>query len=199
MPESEREKFGIRVGWSNLASGLRSLQLGEINDSFAYTSSGKKMRKFNDEFLEDNYGEPFGPSDILGCYIDFGGDQENENIIQISFTKNGQDYGQAFEIDKTTITDENRLVFYPHILMKNVQLECNFGQLVNAWSETKAGYLFPQNIPLNERIRGSEPVVEKNECQVVLLSGLYGCGKTTWAKKYLEENPTKHCTSVNGR
>lgn len=173
------------------------------------------MKKFNDEFFEDTYGEPFGPSDILGCYIDFG-DQENENIIQLSFTKNGQDYGQAFEIDKTTINDENRLIFYPHILMKNVQLECNFGQSVSllnelnhsvvsfflclqetSWSEIKAGYLFPQNIPLNERIRGSEPVVEKSNCQVVLLSGLYGCGKTTWARKYLEENPTKHFELIN--
>ena len=88
------------------------------------------MRKLNDELSEDDYGEPFGLSDILGCYIDFG-DQDNANIIQISFTKNGQDYGQAFEIDKTTINDETRLIFYPHILIKNVQLECNFGQLVS--------------------------------------------------------------------
>jgi hypothetical protein len=88
------------------------------------------MSKFNDELSEDTYGESFGLSDILGCYIDFG---ENENIIRISFTKNGQDYGQAFEIDKTIITDENRLIFYPHILVKNIQFECNFGQLVSAY------------------------------------------------------------------
>lgn len=50
---------------------------------------------------------------------------------------------------------------------------------------------------MNERIRGSEPVVEKIDCQVVLLSGLYGCGKTTWAKKYLEDNPTKHFELLN--
>lgn len=87
------------------------------------------MRKSNDELIEDAYGESFGSSDILGCYIDFG-DQENANIIQISFTKNGQDFGSAFEIDKTTINDETRLIFYPHILIKNVQLECNFGQQV---------------------------------------------------------------------
>jgi hypothetical protein len=93
------------------------------------------MSKFNDELSEDTYGESFGLSDILGCYIDFG---ENENIIRISFTKNGQDYGQAFEIDKTTITDENRLIFYPHILVKNIQFECNFGQLVSAFIHVKS-------------------------------------------------------------
>jgi hypothetical protein len=30
MPDSEKEKFGIRVGWSNLSSGLHALQLGKI-------------------------------------------------------------------------------------------------------------------------------------------------------------------------
>jgi hypothetical protein len=146
MPDSEKEKFGIRIGWSNLSSGLHALQLGkkeflnkffchkkiysgEFNDSFAYTNSGKKMSKFTDEVSEDTYGDSFGLSDILGCYIDFG-DNNDENIIRISFTKNGQDYGQAFEIDKKTNADENRFIFYPHILVKNIKFECNFGQLV---------------------------------------------------------------------
>jgi hypothetical protein len=35
MPDSEKEKFGIRVGWSNLYSGLHALQLGKI-DLFLY-------------------------------------------------------------------------------------------------------------------------------------------------------------------
>jgi hypothetical protein len=30
MPDSEREKFGIRIGWSNLSSALPALQLGKI-------------------------------------------------------------------------------------------------------------------------------------------------------------------------
>jgi hypothetical protein len=30
MPDSEKEKFGIRIGWSNLSSGLHTLQLGKI-------------------------------------------------------------------------------------------------------------------------------------------------------------------------
>ena len=84
------------------------------------------MSKFNDELSEDTYGESFGLSDILGCYIDF-----NDENINISFTKNGQDYGQAFEINKTNNNDENRLIFYPHILVKNIKFECNFGQLVS--------------------------------------------------------------------
>ncbi len=61
----------------------------------------------------------------------------------------------------------------------------------------KSDYLFPQQIALSDRIRSSEPIVEKNECQVLLLSGLNGAGKTTWAKKYIEENPTKNFHLIN--
>lgn len=136
MPDDENEKFGIRIGWSNLKSGLQALQLGnisssrsinphcsfpgEFNDSFAYTSTGKKMSKSNDQLLDESYGEAFGPSDVIGSYIEF-----DENFIRISFAKNGEDYGQAFEMTKN---DSNE--FYPHILVKNVKFECNFGQLV---------------------------------------------------------------------
>ncbi|CAF4105072.1 unnamed protein product [Rotaria sp. Silwood2] len=199
MPDYEKEKFGIRVGWSNLYSGLHALQLGEFNDSFGYTYSGKKMCKLNDELSEDNYGESFGVTDILGCYIDLG-NHGDDSKIHISFTKNGQDFGQAFELDKTTFSnhnDENRFIFYPHILVKNIKFQCNFEQLETSWSEIKNDYIFPQNISLHERIRCSEPILEKNDCQVILLSGLIGSGKTTWAKKYIKDNSTKNFNLIN--
>jgi hypothetical protein len=154
MPDNENEKFGIRIGWSNLSSGLHALQLGKIfsiqssplnirnhlgefNDSFAYTSTGKKMSKTNDELIEETYGESFGLSDILASYIDF-----DENFIRISFTKNGEDYGQAFEFSKIDSHE-----FYPHILVKNVKFECNFGQLVSiSLFEFSKNHLFSRKI-----------------------------------------------------
>lgn len=44
MPDWEKEKFGVRVGWSNLRSGLHLLQLGTIYsvEFFIY----KLMKKF---------------------------------------------------------------------------------------------------------------------------------------------------------
>ena len=146
MPESEKEKFGIRLGWSNLHSGLHALQLGqsvareigrssafrclgEVNDSFAFASTGKKMSKVNDQSAEDAYGEAFGLSDVLACYIDFGTTDE-DGVIRFSFAKNGQDLGQAFELERTNL-DDTRLTFYPHLLVKNVKFQCNFGQAVS--------------------------------------------------------------------
>lgn len=78
------------------------------------------MSKSNDQMIEESYGESFGPSDVIASYIEF-----DENFIRISFAKNGEDFGQAFELTKN---DSNE--FYPHILVKNVKFECNFGQLV---------------------------------------------------------------------
>lgn len=187
MPDSETEAYGIRIGWSNLSSGLQALQLGEFNDSFAYTSNGKKLSKTKNELSEDTYGESFGVSDVITAYIDF-----NEDVIQMSFARNGQDCGQAFEIPKADYKQ-----FYPHILVKNVKFECNFGQNENSWSELKADYTFAQNIPLADRIRTSEPIVDKSQCEVLLLSGLTGSGTTTWAKKHLEENPNKNFNLLN--
>ncbi|CAF5173479.1 unnamed protein product, partial [Rotaria sp. Silwood1] len=66
-----------------------------------------------------------------------------------------------------------------------------------SWSEIKNNYIFPQNIPLNERIHCSKPILEKNDCHVILLSGLIGSGKTTWANKYIEDNPTKNFNLIN--
>jgi hypothetical protein len=82
------------------------------------------MSRINDEPVEETYGEPFGLSDVLACYIDFGDD--DDDLIRISFTKNGEDYGQAFEFSKTNSNE-----FYPHILVKNIKFECNFGQIVS--------------------------------------------------------------------
>jgi hypothetical protein len=67
----------------------------------------------------------------------------------------------------------------------------------NPWSQISSDYIFAQNIPLADRIRGSVPILEKSQCQVVFLSGLIGSGKTTWAKKYVEENPDKNFDVLN--
>lgn len=71
--------------------------------------------------VEETYGESFASSDVIASYIEF-----DESLVRISFAKNGEDYGQAFEFPKN---DSNE--FYPHILVKNAKFECNFGQLVS--------------------------------------------------------------------
>lgn len=56
--------------------------------------------------------------------------------------------------------------------------------------------MFPKNVSLHERIR-LESINEEKDCNVILLSGLTGSGKTTWAKKYMEQHATKCFKLIN--
>lgn len=219
MPENEKEKFSVRIGWSNLRSGLHALQLSEFNDSFAFSASGRKFSKINDEFHDEIYGQTFTRDDVVASYLDLGDEQDENRTIRIFFTKNGEDLGQAFEYPHELFTDEtNSTVFYPHILVKNVKFQCNFGQLVrqsvllfffekkstrfsfiqeSPWSQIKNEFEFVQKIPLDQRIRLCEPIREKNDCQVIFLSGLPCVGKTSWSKKFFEENRNKNFNLIN--
>lgn len=42
----------------------------------------------------DDYGEPYGPGDIIGCFISLNAEDSSQN--RIHFYKNGQDQGEAF-------------------------------------------------------------------------------------------------------
>uniref|UniRef100_A0A8C9T639 Heterogeneous nuclear ribonucleoprotein U-like 1 like n=1 Tax=Scleropages formosus TaxID=113540 RepID=A0A8C9T639_SCLFO len=53
------------------------------------------------------------------------------------------------------------------------------------------GYTFIQAVPVEERIRGTVGPATKSECEMLMMVGLPGCGKTTWAIKHAEEHPEK--------
>jgi hypothetical protein len=42
----------------------------------------------------NNYGEPYGVGDVIGCYIDLDDDDQLNN--EIRFFKNGRDQGVAY-------------------------------------------------------------------------------------------------------
>jgi len=45
----------------------------------------------------------------------------------LSFAKNGQDLGQCFDFEKSKLGEK---AMFPHVLVKNTSLECNFGAKV---------------------------------------------------------------------
>uniref|UniRef100_A0A8C5MYT9 Heterogeneous nuclear ribonucleoprotein U n=1 Tax=Leptobrachium leishanense TaxID=445787 RepID=A0A8C5MYT9_9ANUR len=164
----------VRVGWSLSSSGF---MLGEEEISYGYSM---KAAKFADGVSED-YGEKYDENDVVACFANFDGEE-----VELSFAKNGQDLGVAFKIDKDVIADKN---LFPHVLCHNCAVEFNFGQLADPFFLIPEGYMLIQNVPLEERERGPIGPEHKKDCEVIMMIGLPGAGKTSWVSKHVAENP----------
>lgn len=62
LPDTEEHPHALRVGWSVDEAGLG---LGEAAYSYGYGGTGKSVE--NNRYNE--YGEEYGPGDIIGCYV----------------------------------------------------------------------------------------------------------------------------------
>ncbi|XP_067261799.1 heterogeneous nuclear ribonucleoprotein U-like protein 1 isoform X1 [Chanodichthys erythropterus] len=177
LPSTEPDPHVVRIGWSLDSCNT---QLGEEPFSFGYGGTGKKSSncKFED------YGEKFSENDIIGCYIDF----ENSEEVEMAFSKNGKWLGPCFRVTREELAGR---ALFPHVLVKNCAIEFNFGQREEPFFPQPEGYTFIQDLQLDDRVRGTLGPATKTDCEILMMVGLPGSGKTTWALKYAEENPDK--------
>uniref|UniRef100_A0A673JFS9 Heterogeneous nuclear ribonucleoprotein U-like protein 1 n=1 Tax=Sinocyclocheilus rhinocerous TaxID=307959 RepID=A0A673JFS9_9TELE len=177
LPSSEPDPHVVRIGWSLDSCNT---QLGEEPFSFGYGGTGKKSSncKFED------YGEKFSENDIIGCYIDF----ESSEEVEMAFSKNGKGLGPCFHVSREELAGR---ALFPHVLVKNCAVEFNFGQREEPFFPQPEGFTFIQDIHLEERVRGTLGPATKADCEILMMVGLPGSGKTTWAIKHAEENPDK--------
>jgi len=176
LPEDEQHKHVVRVGFSTADT---SMQLGEEKNSFGYGGTGKASVActFKD------YGEAFGTGDVIQCFLDFESDPKT-----ISYSKNGEDLGMCFD-DLSTLEDR---ALFPHVLTKNTEFEVNFGQRTEPFFPLKEGFSFITDVELDDRVRGPLPPAKKEDCEMIMMCGLPGAGKTTWVEKMVTSNPDKH-------
>ncbi|XP_016431403.1 heterogeneous nuclear ribonucleoprotein U-like protein 1 isoform X3 [Sinocyclocheilus rhinocerous] len=177
LPSSEPDPHVVRVGWSLDSC---STQLGEEAVSYGYGGTGKKSTccKFED------YGEKFGESDVIGCYIDF----DSHEQVEMAFSKNGKWLDVAFHVSKEELAGR---ALYPHILVKNCSVGFNFGQRADPFFPLQDGYTFIGAVNIENRVRGTVGPTNKSDCEVLMMVGLPACGKTTWATKHAKMNPEK--------
>nr|CAB3253876.1 heterogeneous nuclear ribonucleoprotein U-like protein 1 [Phallusia mammillata] len=168
------DTYVARVGWSTDSA---TLQLGEDKNSFGFGGTGKKSA--NRKFL--NYGRRYEKGDVVGCYLAM----EN-GWVDISYSVNGRYCGSAFKI--RWMTDE---ALFPHVLTKNCKLETNFGQAPHPYFSLQPGYKLIDHIPVELRIPGVRAPLTQRECEVIMMVGLPGVGKSTWAMNYAKIHPSK--------
>ncbi|XP_045462363.1 heterogeneous nuclear ribonucleoprotein U-like protein 1 isoform X2 [Harmonia axyridis] len=169
----------FRTGWS---IGKTSLQLGEENHSFGYESTGKFVS--NKEFKD--FAASYKLGDVVGAYLSIS----TENV-EMRFTVNGELQPEVISILRTELPEDNFALF-PHVLSRNFGFELNLGNKEEAWFPCPEGledYSFLQAV--EEKIVGPVRPEKREECEVIMMCGLPGSGKTHWVNEYLKANNDK--------
>uniref|UniRef100_A0A182T336 B30.2/SPRY domain-containing protein n=1 Tax=Anopheles maculatus TaxID=74869 RepID=A0A182T336_9DIPT len=123
VPEGETPTPEMRIGWSTLLDGKR--QLGETEQSYGYSSCGKKVAGGTFE----QYGVAYGKNDVVGVYLDM-----DVTPCRMLFTVNRVRQGDAFEFEKESL---NGKAMFPHVYAKNLAFKVNFGQVEEGFPLTE--------------------------------------------------------------
>ncbi|GMH42486.1 hypothetical protein BSKO_10405 [Bryopsis sp. KO-2023] len=168
----------IGVSWRSSEVFL----LGETATSWGYDGAGEVLHAGK----LSAYGQPFGPDDEIVCLVDL-----ESGKPAVSFVKNGETLGVAFELD---VSGEGEVgALFPHVLVKNMEVALDFGGAGVESEGVLQGYQ-PWEYALIDPTRvnmAPRQTVPFSDCEVLMLVGLPGSGKTSWALDHVKKHPEK--------
>ncbi|XP_041695427.2 heterogeneous nuclear ribonucleoprotein U-like protein 2 [Coregonus clupeaformis] len=182
LDPEDPEHHGLRLGWS-VEHWNSSLMLGDVDLSYGYDARGRKVTAGK----EEEFGEPFSEGDVIGCYASFS----KEEGVELSFHKNGRLMGVAFHLSPAVLWGS---VLYPHVLCKNTSITLNLDPTSPPWYPSPAGYTPIPSLPAGQRLSAPTPPTSKLQCEVLMMVGLPGAGKTHWARAHMKQHPEKRYT-----
>ena len=108
----------------------------------------------------------------------------------IKYTVNGKDKGIAFRV---SLNELKGRALFPHILTKNQNFSVNFGQMPAPLCPLLPGFVHIGQLDVSDGlVRGPVAPSTRDQCEVLLMIGLPGAGKTHWATKHAKSNPEKN-------
>ncbi|KAG8184443.1 hypothetical protein JTE90_026361 [Oedothorax gibbosus] len=179
LPADEPNPHVVRVGFSVESS---TLQLGEDPLSYGYGGTGKIST--NCQFKD--FGEPFAAGDVI-----LGAINADSDMIQIGFAKNGKFLGWAYRVGRNELKGQ---ALFPHVLTKNVSFEVNFGQKEKPYfplPDALKDFSFIGCLAIPQRVGGTRPPLRREDCEMIMMCGLPGAGKSVWAADYSLQHPQK--------
>lgn len=172
------DPYCLRVGWSTADA---SLLLGEDELSFAYDGRGKKVSGGT----EEEFGEPFSEGDIIGCYASFSTDA----AVELSFQKNGRFMGVAFSLNASVLPG---CPLFPHVLCKSCSVRVQLDPTAPPWYPGPPGFTSLAALSAGQKVRSTSAPSSRAQCEVLLMVGLPGSGKSHWARTHMKQYPEKH-------
>lgn len=181
-----------RVGWS---TSQATLDLGTDRFGFGFGGTGKKSN--NKQF--DDYGEPFGINDTIGCFLDL-------DDGAVSFSKNGVDLGTAFKLPSNLKNQP----FFAAVVLKNAEMKFNFGDTPFKFPTKACFVAFKdaalQNIVNNingEQIMAAAPKNVKNSAQAIIIEPSRELAEQTFQqvqsfKKHISNPPIRELLVIGG-
>uniref|UniRef100_A0A3Q3VQY4 Uncharacterized protein n=1 Tax=Mola mola TaxID=94237 RepID=A0A3Q3VQY4_MOLML len=165
---------GLRVGWSIVNT---SILLGEDEFSFAYDDCGKKVSAGT----EEEFGEPFSVGDIIGCYAVNG-------AVELTFYKNGRFMGAAFSLSPSGLRGR---ALFPHVLCKSCSVRLHLDPTAPPWYAGPEGFTPLAALSAEQAVRATMAPTSRAQCEVLLMVGLPGSGKSHWARTHIMQHPHK--------
>lgn len=213
--DKEPTSYDLRVGWSTNDS---SLMLGESDQSWCYSSAEGKMAH-GSKFEE--YGEKFTKGDVIGAFLEIGNEE-----VSMTFSKNGEDQGDAYQIPVAEWNKKplfphiltRNVKFQVNFGVEKEVAETKEEKAKEAdtkeakikdaeTKEVKTKDAENWKDPISEgftkvgkaedKVGGTPRIGSKAECELIMMVGLPGSGKSAWVNKHVEENMDKHYNIIS--